>query len=325
MISVPVLDSLDRSIVAALQVNGRAGWRRIASVIDAPERTVAARGTELLRTKQVRLTGFALLPGGGVADSAIAMVRCASGMSRMTATAASARGSTVFCYLTTGEYDCVFELLNERSQTLSVFLDELPALPGAVEIETASVLKLYKATHQWLPGILSDEQVQALSDIEQTWEPLGSIELAPLSREEREMARVLALDGRATVEELARATALSPASARRRLAHLQASGRLYDRAVIEPAALGFPVEAALRIRTVPGRAEALAAILARLPEVRYLAFTTGKYQLFVDIAFVDNEALANFLMHGEWTKDAMEVDTSLVLHSLKRSGMHMNV
>lgn len=44
MISIPVLDSLDRRIVAALQVNGRAGWRRIAAVLDIAERTVAARG-----------------------------------------------------------------------------------------------------------------------------------------------------------------------------------------------------------------------------------------------------------------------------------------
>lgn len=324
MNAAQVLEPLDRRIVAALQVNGRAGWRRIASVIDAPERTVAAHGTELLRTRQVRMTGLTLLPQGGVLDSTIASVRCISGMNRVTATAAASRPNSVFTYLTTGDADCVFELMNERTRSLSMLLDEIPGMPGAAGIDTATILKLYKGTHQWIPGILEEDQVAALMDREQSWEPTGSVELAPLSREEQEIARVLAADGRATIEELARATALSPASARRRLAHLQASGRLFDRAVVEPTALGFPVEAILRIRTFPGRTESVAMRLAGVPEVRYLAFTTGRHQLFVDIACVDHAALADFLMRADWTEDAVEVDTSIVIQAIKRSGVRMD-
>ena len=324
MNAASLLDPLDRRIVAALQVNGRAGWRRIAAALDAPERTVAARGAELLRSRQVRMTAITLLPQGGVLDSAITSVSCVSGMNRVTAAAAAARPNSVFTYLTTGDADCVFELMNERSRSLSVLLDEVPGLVGAAGINTATILKLYKGTHQWLPGILSDDQVAALTDREQAWEPTGSVELAPLSREEQQIARVLAADGRATVEELARATALSPASARRRLAHLQQSGRLFDRAVVEPAAIGFPVEAILRIRTFPGRTESVATRLARVPEVRYLAFTTGRHQLFVDIACVNHDALADFLMRADWTEDAVEVDTSIVLQAVKRSGVRMD-
>jgi DNA-binding Lrp family transcriptional regulator len=324
MIATELLDPLDRGIVAALQVNGRAAWRRIAAALDVPERTVAARGAELLRQRVVRMTALTLLPQGGVLDSTIASVRCVSGMNRMTATSAAVRPNSVFTYLTTGESDCVFELMNERSRALRVLIDDLPGLPGAAGIETATVLRLYKGTHQWLPGILRADQVAALTDREQAWEPTASAELAPLAREEQEIARVLAADGRATVEELARATALSPASARRRLAHLQASGRLFDRAVVEPAALGFPVEAILRIRTFPGRTEEVATRLAQVPEVRYLAFVTGRHQLFVDIACVDHAALVEFLMRADWTQDAIEVDTSIVLQALKRSGVRVD-
>lgn len=324
MIATEVLDSLDRDIVAALQVNGRASWRRIAAVLDVSERTVAARGAELLRRRSVRMTALTLLPQGGVMDSTIASVRCVSGMNRMTATSAAARPSSVFAYLTTGESDCVFELMNERSNAMRILIDELPGLPGAAGIETATVLKLYKGTHQWLPGILGDDQIAALTDVEQSWEPTAATELEPLTREEQEIARLLAADGRATIEELARAVALSPASARRRLAHLQTSGRLFDRAVVEPAALGFPVEAILRIRTAPGQADSVATRLARVPEVRYLAFVTGRHQLFVDIACVDHIALAEFLMRADWTQDAMEVDTSIVLQALKRSGVRVD-
>lgn len=320
--SVP-LEALDQQIVAALQVNGRAGWRRIASVLDAPERTVSARGTDLIRQKKVRVTCLTLIPGGGLLESTLASIRCVSGMNRVTATAAAARNDSVFSYLTTGEADCVVELMHPASRSIPVILDEIPALPGASGIATATILKLYKGVHQWMPGILEDTQVDALKDHEQSWEPTAALELPPLSRDEQEIARVLAADGRATIEELARATALSPASARRRLAHMQSSGRLFDRAVVEPAALGFRVEALLRIRAFPGRAEQLARRLTQMPEVRYLAFTTGRHQLFVDIVCTSQAVLADFLMRPEWTDDAAEVETSIVLKALKRSGIQL--
>ncbi|WP_159061233.1 AsnC family protein, partial [Streptomyces europaeiscabiei] len=37
----PVTDSLDRRIISALQIDGRAAWHRIAAALGEPERTVA--------------------------------------------------------------------------------------------------------------------------------------------------------------------------------------------------------------------------------------------------------------------------------------------
>jgi hypothetical protein len=44
---VRLLDPRERRIVVALQLDGRSSWRRIAEVLDEPERTVARRGGEL--------------------------------------------------------------------------------------------------------------------------------------------------------------------------------------------------------------------------------------------------------------------------------------
>jgi len=294
------VDELDRRIIAALQVNGRAGWRQIASVIGAPERTVAAHGAELIRSGRVGIHGFTLLPTGGRLEQMIVKLRCQPGMNRVMAAAAADRPGTVFTFLTTGEIDCICEIVNDQDRNYSILLDELPGLPGVTSIDTSTVIKLYKATHQWLPTILDDDQVAALRDASQPEELTGAIELPPLSREEQEMARVLAEDGRATIEELARATALSPASARRRLAHMQAGGRLYTRTT--------------------GGIDRVARILADVPEIRYLAFTTGRHQLLAEIACSSQEALAAFLFRDDWTAYSLEVDTSLVIHALKRSG-----
>ncbi len=111
-------------------------------MIDIAERTVAARGAELLRSRQVRMTALTLLPRGGLLDSSIINVRCEAGMNRVTAMSAAARSNSVFTYLTTGEADCVFELMNERSRSLATLVDEIPGMPGAAGIETATILKL---------------------------------------------------------------------------------------------------------------------------------------------------------------------------------------
>ena len=52
------LDELDRRIVGALQVDGRASWRRIAEVLDAPFSTVNRRGTALLASGAVRVVAL---------------------------------------------------------------------------------------------------------------------------------------------------------------------------------------------------------------------------------------------------------------------------
>lgn len=55
---VEQLDALDRRIAAALQIDGRASWRRIASALGEPERKVARRGLRLLESGRVSVTGL---------------------------------------------------------------------------------------------------------------------------------------------------------------------------------------------------------------------------------------------------------------------------
>ncbi|WP_234383136.1 Lrp/AsnC family transcriptional regulator [Streptomyces dysideae] len=144
------------------------------------------------------------------------------------------------------------------------------------------------------------------------WEP---------SREDRLILHALAEDGRCTYDELARVAGVSEATARRRLGALRREGRVRVRAVIEPALLGLPVEAVLRIRAVPSRAEAVAAALVESAHVRYVSFVTGEHQLLVLAAFPDEPTLHDVVTRSAWLRDAVSVDVALVLATLKRGGM----
>jgi DNA-binding Lrp family transcriptional regulator len=315
--SGPVADSLDRRIISALQIDGRASWHRIATALDEPERTVVRRGTRLLRSGEVRI-GALTVRGGGT----VVAVRCVPGQARMTATALARRPDCLFAHVLTGTSDCVAELACPRGRLAGLVMDELPGLPGVVETTTLRVLRHVRTIREWHTGVLTGAEIAALAPAspqenvpepgDPVWEP---------SREDRLILHALAEDGRRTYDELARVAGVSEATARRRLGALRREGRVRVRAVIEPALLGLPVEAVLRIRAVPSRADAVAAALAESAHVRYVSFVTGEHQLLVLAAFPDEPTLHDVVTRSAWLRDAASVDVALVLATLKRGGM----
>lgn len=155
-----------------------------------------------------------------------------------------------------------------------------------------------------------------------TADPLpGGDPVTELARVDRLLLHALADDGRRTYDELARVAGVSEATARRRLSALRRAGRVRIRAVIEPALLGLPVEAVLRVRTPPSRLESVAVALTKSAHVRYASFVTGERQLLVLTAFPDEATLQDFVTRSPWLSDADSVDVSLVLTTLKRGGM----
>ncbi|MGW0707391.1 Lrp/AsnC family transcriptional regulator [Streptomyces sp. NPDC002643] len=326
-----VADSLDRRIVSALQIDGRASWHRIATALGEPERTVVRRGTRLLESDLIRV-GAMTVRG----RSTVVGVRCAPGRARLTATALARRPDCVFVHVLTGTPDVVAELLCPRDRLTGLVLDELPGLPGVVETFTLPVLRHIRTIREWHAGLLTDAEMAVLKaggptaaddcgttrDSTPIADPLPAGDpTTELARVDRLLLHALADDGRRTYDELARVAGVSEATARRRLSALRRAGRVRIRAVIEPALLGLPVEAVLRVRTPPLRLEAVAMALTKSAHVRYASFVTGACQLLLLTAFPDEATLHDFVTRSPWLTDVDSVDVSLVLTTLKRGGM----
>ncbi len=318
----PVADSLDRRIISALQIDGRASWHRIAAALGEAERTVVRRGTRLLDSGLVRIGAMAQHGG-----STVVGVRCAPGQARMVASALAGRPDCVFTHVLTGSPDCVAELLCPRDRLASLVMDELPGLPGMLETFTLPVLRHIRTIREWHSGLLTDDEIAVLAAPSEAPAPSSADgDVMPpadveLSRSDRLLLNALAEDGRCTYEELGRVAGVSEATARRRLAALRREGGVRIRAVIEPALLGLPVEALIRVRTAPTDAEAVAAALADNVHVRYASFVTGEHQILVLAALPSESALYDFVTRASWLRAVASVDTSLVLSSLKRGGM----
>ncbi|MFB7716104.1 Lrp/AsnC family transcriptional regulator [Nocardia sp. NPDC056100] len=311
-----MLDELDRRIVGALQIDGRAAWSRIAAVLGEPERTVARHGNRLLESGAVTVT--ALAPRG---DSVLVRIRCAPGTAGVCGRTLAHRPDAIFSYVLTGSVDCVAEIICLPEQVADLVLQELPGIAGLVESNTLPVLRYFRTVHEWRPALLTAAEVEALTEQPPiTPEPTG-VGGQRLGREERLMLRALAEDGRRTYDEIARIAGVSEPTARRRVEALRRTGAVHIRAVVAPAALGLGVEALLWIRTQPGTVELVGQLLLKSPYVRYAAVIMGDHQIVADVAVPDKLSLYQLLTSAEWVAHVDSVETSMVIDVLKTSGV----
>lgn len=138
MADIQVLGEVERRIVVALQVDGRATWRKIAKVIGEPERTVAHYGSALLDEGKVKVAAIAHRKA-----AVIASLKCAPGTIPVAIEAISQRSDTSFTYMVTGESDVVSELHYDGGLE-DILTLQLPATPGLSSIQSYPILKYFK-------------------------------------------------------------------------------------------------------------------------------------------------------------------------------------
>ncbi|MHC6594623.1 AsnC family transcriptional regulator [Arthrobacter sp. C152] len=309
-----VFDALERQIVAALQLDPRCPWRKMAAVLGEAERTVARRGSQLLESGAVAVVGVRPQPAAVLIE-----MRCTPGTVRAAAQALAQRSDTTFVYTTTGTGDCVAEILTEPRRLGDVLSDELPSTIGLGDSTSYPVLRYFRTIRGWRPEVLSPDRVDALRSTLAT--DAGTLEARlELNRQDRELVEALCADGRMSYEALGRRVGVSEATARRRSEWLLANNQVQLRAVVEPAAFGLDVEALLWIRAAPQHVERLGQSLAELPMIRYAAAIAGDYQIVADVTVSDMPALYRFITGSDWAQYAGSVDVSLLLDARKRGG-----
>jgi Lrp/AsnC family leucine-responsive transcriptional regulator len=92
-----------------------------------------------------------------------------------------------------------------------------------------------------------------------------------------QVLNALSANARISVAELARLVGLSAPSVSERIKRLEEAGVIEGYSVrINPAALGLPISAWLRIRPIPGQLQKVVGLLRRLPEVVECDRITGE-------------------------------------------------
>jgi len=117
---------------------------------------------------------------------------------------------------------------------------------------------------------------------------------AALDDADKLLIELLQEDGRMPYTRLAAAVGLSEAAVRQRVQHLIDDNVVQIVAVTDPLRLGFHRQAMVGVRT-EGDIRAVADTLALIPEIDYVVFTSGSFDLLFELVCEDDEHLLTLL------------------------------
>ncbi|GAA2139798.1 Lrp/AsnC family transcriptional regulator [Kitasatospora kazusensis] len=314
------LDELDRAIVQALMIDGRAAFSRIAEVLDVSDQTVIRRYRRLRGGGWLRVVGLPLGHRVGLFESWL-RIQCVPDAAIAVADALARRPDISWVTLNSGgtEIHCITKARTAQDRN-TLLLEKLPGTRRVTAISAHTILRMYMGGPGRWGGldILAGTQVAALE------RPVTGGGRVRLDEAELAMLAVLARDGRAGYPELARAAALSESTVRRRLDQLRESGALYFDVEIDPLLLGFQTQAMLLATVAPADLAAAGAALGRHPEVPFAAAITGSANLLAVVTCRDTEALYEYLTeHIGALKAVQHVELVPVIRTVKRAGMLM--
>jgi Lrp/AsnC family transcriptional regulator, leucine-responsive regulatory protein len=132
-----------------------------------------------------------------------------------------------------------------------------------------------------------------------------------LDEKNRALLRLLRGDPRMPLSVLARRVGLSAPSVRERLQRLEEAGVIRGyRLEIDPAALGYPILAIVRVRPAPGGLARVTELARRMPEIVECHRVTGEdcfvLKLHIRAIAELDRVLDRFLAHGQTTTSIVQ-------------------
>ncbi len=349
------LDGLDRALLHALHVDGRAPFRRIAEVLGVSDQTVARRYQRLRAAGVVRVVGRTDARLLGQVDW-LTRIRCVPDAAAPLAEALARRPDTSWVSLLSGGEIVCNARARLRPEREELLLGALPRSPRVLSVSAHYLLRTYVGGQvAWsgrtsaltdgqiarlraaagtgptaakapglphVPGVPDVPHVPGVPDVPDVPDVLDGLD--GLDGLDRALLAALAVDGRAPLAALAAASGSPETTVRRRLAALVDGGLLFFDVDVDPRPLGFEVEAFCWLTVAPGRLAAVGRAMAEHPEVGFVAATTGPSNLVAGLVCRDTGAFYDYLTQGLGELEGVvAVETAPLLRSVKRAGMIM--
>ena len=122
--------------------------------------------------------------------------------------------------------------------------------------------------------------------------PHGTVELDDV---DRRIMRLLRRDGRMTYAHIARTAGISEPTVRKRVDRLLHAGAIYIVARVNPAPIGFPIDAVIGVRVARGRVMQVGRELAQMENIAYVSYLAGSFDIMIEAFLPDTEGLFKFL------------------------------
>lgn len=141
-----------------------------------------------------------------------------------------------------------------------------------------------------------------------------------LDATDRKIVMLLQEDGTRPRAEIGRVVGLSEAAVRRRVDSLLRSEVIQIVAIADPAKVGLDTMAIVGIRVVPGQSKAVVAKLVKNRKIRWVGYTTGQYDVIVELMLPTMEHLLMFVSEDIGAiKGISATETSVVMRIAKRT------
>ncbi|WP_433872690.1 Lrp/AsnC family transcriptional regulator [Saccharopolyspora sp. CA-218241] len=290
--SAGALGGGDLDLVAALQIAPRASMQVLAAALGVSTGTVSRRMARLRERHGVRIVGQVPWWLGGATPHHV-WISTAPGSTNQVAAAVAELDEAQFVATTTGRAD-VFCILHptRRADAADLLTRTLPSIPGIVGTHSEPGLHRFASGSSWRIERLGAERERQL--FEHRHGPLPAAPV-PFGEEEREVAGVLQRDGRASAADVARELGKSASTAYRLTQSLLDRGLVQPRVEIEPALLGYPLEAVVSLATSASTMRDTATALATHPSARYVTTVAGTSSVIHQGVFQHDDDLARFL------------------------------
>ncbi|TDD20544.1 Lrp/AsnC family transcriptional regulator [Nonomuraea diastatica] len=273
------LDDLDRRILAALHVNGRASWTDIAQLLGISTTTVARRAQQLFAAGLARVAVLPHLECDGPVNTFIVRLTCAPGSQLRVAGLLAANPDIRYVTIVTGGYDIVFELVAPKDRDLySMLVEFVHAIPGAQQSSADLVLHTYKVSYDWSVPVLGEQA--ASFAVPPRARTCGRSHLDDV---DREVLAAMREDGRASFQSVGRLLGISESTARRRLESMLECGCATVATFIPAAALGYEAEILFWLSVEPSMQDSVAERLSGERGVRMIASMLGQASLMCEV------------------------------------------
>ena len=323
-----VVDSLDRKILHALQVSGRAPFSLIGDVVGASEQTVARRYRRMHAAGVVRVVGLVDPARAGQLDWMV-RITCRPAASGALAGALARRPDVMWVSLTGAGNEIVASL---RAGTEDVrnelLLQRLPKTEQVLDLSAGLVLHRFTGRYDrdWR-GYTEALDPDALAALAASRAGSDAADGPDESRAELPTAddhvllAALAVDGRTSIPELAGITGWSPGRVRRRLDALLGNGTVYLDVDLSMAALGLPLLAMLWLTVEPQHLDAFGTALGGEDAVTFTAATTGPSNISAVVALTGVDALYHFVNRvGTLAEGLRQLEVAPVIQRVKQAG-----
>jgi len=272
-------DDIEKKLIIELQKNGRVSYARLAKLVGINVSTAKKRVERLLKTNTIMIR--AARNPLGIGHSAGAFISIDADLSKIDDICSRlVKNFHVGLIATTfGQFDILIIAGYPSWEMLHNFINsELSRMDGVYRVDPFFIKESKK----------SYKDKYAVKKVEHVPPPIDATNLRLIEE--------LAKDGRSSCASLAKVLGISKSMVSRRLASLIQSNTISIKALPNPSALGYLLDAFIFVKAEAKIVGNLCAKLAKYTEVYLITTLINGYDMFIGANFPNPESLTRFIM-----------------------------